>query len=154
LFSVPSFAQQRGPSTPDERARAIQVANRHAEDPLTKENRKEREWLLRWLIEVPDITVHLCTSILGPSALDDFKYSGELIAQVTFSQAAFVIQNPDKASDREAEYRAGLEGALKIYESILKLKPKARNAKLDELLGKRDRGELAAHLKEAMAGCK
>jgi hypothetical protein len=48
-------------------------------------------------------------------------------------------------------YPAGLEGALRVYEVLLKSRPDARLAALDDLLAKRDRGELAAHVEKVAA---
>src|SRR6202044_1724377 len=53
-------AQQRGPSTPQERARAIQTAKSLQAEPLAADIQEDREWLVKWLIEVPDISVKLC----------------------------------------------------------------------------------------------
>jgi hypothetical protein len=46
---------------------------------------------------------------------------------------------------------AGVEGALKVYQIILKSDAKARVAFLDDLVLKRDRGELIEALRPAVA---
>jgi hypothetical protein len=45
----------RGLSTPEERAKAIRVARGLERDPLGKDAAANRQWLLNWIIEVPDI---------------------------------------------------------------------------------------------------
>jgi hypothetical protein len=59
VFSTQAGAQQRGPSTPEERARAVQTAKSLQSDPLAPNVQEDREWLVKWLIEVPDISVKM-----------------------------------------------------------------------------------------------
>ena len=51
--------QKRGPSTPEERAKAVQIARALEGDPLQPGNKDMRTWFTLWLIEVPDITVQV-----------------------------------------------------------------------------------------------
>jgi hypothetical protein len=146
LFCLTVVAQSnRGPSTPEERATAVKSARLLETDPLNKDARKVREWFLRWLIEVPDISVEICTDYLPPLyGTKNKNNEAELVTQMTFSSAAFIIENPDKAKDKVAVNLAGLEGTIKMYESILKSKPNAKIDFLDQLIAKRDKGELGA----------
>ena len=146
--------QGRGPSTPEERARVVKIAHLLEANPLSKELKAEREWALRWLIEVPDISITLCSKLPDVSALGKYKYRGELIVQSTLSQAAFVIENPDMAKDLAAASLAGMESVLRSYKAILNENPKATSKYLDEMLDKRNREELAGFVKELAAGCK
>jgi len=70
-----------------------------------------------------------------------------------FSEAAFMIENPDKAKDSISVHAAGTGGALKVYEAILKDHPKAQLKALDEIIARRDKGEMQAHVQEAMKYC-
>jgi hypothetical protein len=155
LFAAVAFAQQnRGPSTPEERTRAVQYAHDLESNPLGPQARSEREWLTRWLIEVPDITVGVCSALLGSSLPDKKNFGPEILSQLINSEAAFVIENPDKANDKFLVYTAGVSGALKVYEIILKDHPKAHSKGLDDLIARRDKGELQDHVREAMKSCK
>jgi len=150
LFATTSLAQnQRGPSTAEERERAVKVARMLETDPFNKDAKKMREWLLMLLISVPDIHVELCTAYMPPEKPSDKNYGSEIFNQTLFSSAAFVIEHPDQANDRIAAHLAGVEGALKVYETILMTKPKAKSAFYDGLLEKRDKGELRAFVEEA-----
>jgi len=60
-----SAQQKRGPSTPEERAKAVQYAHNLETNPLGPQAKSEREWFTLWLIEVPDITVEVCPRLLG-----------------------------------------------------------------------------------------
>jgi hypothetical protein len=157
LFCVTVVAQSdRGPSTPDERATAVRAARLLETDPFNNDAKKVREWLLKWLIETPDISVEICADYLPALYGQKNKNNAaDLVMQMTFSSAAFIIENPDKAKDKVAVNLAGLEGTLKMYESILKSKPNAKIDSLDQLIAKRDKGELRAYVEDIAANkCK
>jgi hypothetical protein len=157
LLAVGAAAQpqaQRGPSTPEERQRFVTLAHKMEEAPLDKSLQPEREWALKWLVEVPDITVNVCTAPLGDFMKKKYKYSPEIVVQLTFSGGAFIIEHPDQAKDASAQYLAGVEGALKAYESILKTKPDAKSNVLDSLLDKQRNGTLAEYVRQMSSkGC-
>ena len=77
VFSTQAGAQQRGPSTPEERARAVQTAKSLQSDPLAPNVQEDREWLVKWLIEVPDISVKMCTTFFGDLGDSKNGYPGE-----------------------------------------------------------------------------
>jgi hypothetical protein len=150
LFATASLAQnQRGPSTPQERETAVKVARVLETDPFNKDAKKMREWLLIWIIGVPDIHVELCSAYMAPEKPTDKNYGSEIFNQTMFSSAAFIIEHPDEANDRVAVHLAGVEGALKVYETILTTKPKAKSAFYDGLLEKRNKDELRTFVDEA-----
>ena len=153
-FTIPAGAQQkRGPSTPEERAKAVQFAHDLENNPLGPQAKSEREWLTLWLIDVPDITVEICSRLLGPELPDKKKYGTEIFSQLMFAEAAFMIENPDKANDGISVHTAGVSSALKVYEAILKERPKAQLKALDEIIARRDKGELQERVKEEMKYC-
>ena len=150
LFANSSMAQnQRGPSTPQERETAVKVARVLETEPFHKDAKKMREWLLIFLIGVPDIHLELCTAYMPPEKSTDKNYGSEIFNQTMFSSAAFIIEHPDQANDRVAVHLAGVGGALKAYETVLATKPKAKSAFYDGLLERRNKGELRAFVEEA-----
>jgi hypothetical protein len=144
LCVVSASAQKRGPSTPEERAQTVRLARALETDPLNDSARPARAWLITFLTDVPDVNVTICTDLFGPLLKTKKDYAPELVTQPMFSEAAFIIEHPDKANDETAVHIAGVEGMLKAYESILKAKPKAHHQFLDDLIVKRDKGELAS----------
>lgn len=123
--------------------------------PLAKEAKDYRIKLFAFIAAAPDITVKFCTNVLGEQKRLKGDYDGELVTfQLLFSQAKFLIENPDKAQDDAAVYLAAVEGVLKTWEAIKTAKPKAKFPLLDELLQKRQAGTLADHVKTGMSGCK
>lgn len=146
-------AQDRGPSTPEERATAVKLARLLETDPLGPEAKDARRWFTVWLITVPDITVSMCSDLLGDMPHSAKKYSAEISTQTLYSGAAFIIEHPDRANDQVGVYQAGLEGALKAYEAIQQQKPKYVWPFLDELQQKRDSGTLQAFVETAARKC-
>ncbi|HKS30238.1 MAG TPA: hypothetical protein VJS44_20605 [Pyrinomonadaceae bacterium] len=143
--------QQRGPSTPQERGQAVNLTRFLEDDPLNEKAPEARRWLFKWLADVPDITITVCPEFLKPIMGKDKNYSSEILGQLIYGSAAFIIENPDSASDEAAVYLAGLESSLKVYESILKTKPKATWAFLDGLVEKRNKQELDDYVRDILS---
>ena len=144
-----------GLSTPEERAKVVALTRLLERDPLVENAPAARQWLQEWIIEVPDIRVHVCDDLLGHGLGDNYPYSRVVNLQAMFSAAAFAIEHEDKARDRIAQYHAGVQGGLRAYEVLAKSRPDAKSAFLDDFLAKRDRGELAEHVaKLANEKCK
>jgi hypothetical protein len=145
--------QQRGPSTPEERKRAVEIATLLENDPFNKDEKKLSQELLLFLIQVPDINVHICTNVLGDYKKIKGDYAPTITSQLTFSQAKFVIEHPDQANDAYQEYLAGVEGVLITYKNMKTAKPKIKIEPLEDLLAKQTARQLAEFVKSAMAGC-
>jgi len=154
LFTLQAQAQARKPSTPEDRAKAVEIAHALESDPLSKDAKAQRNWIVHWLIDVPDVNVKVCADLLKPLLDSNKNYSAEIFTQMVPSAAAFVIANPDRAKDDEAVYTAALEGSLRAYGTILKAKPKAKWPFLDDLIEKRDRGELTDYVRQVSSHCK
>jgi hypothetical protein len=99
---VVSSAQQRKPSTPEDRAKGVQLARNLEVDPVGKQARKSREWLEDWLIRVSDIYAPGCSSSF---LKDKSKFARELSFQIRASGAAFTIEHPDQADDPDARFQ-------------------------------------------------
>ena len=154
LLAAPLAAREpsapRGPSTSEERAKALAIIQDNEENPLGSKARDQRKWLVSWLAQIPDITVNACLIFDGIAAPGK-KDSDLVFGQTVFAQAAFVMQHPDKKSNLLAQYQAGVEGALRLYENLLKSKPKDRQPYLDNLLQRRAAGTLAEFVKERVS---
>ena len=146
--------QTEKPSTPEQLKQAVQIATFLETNPLAKEAKDKRAALLLFLIQAPDITVTVCSNVLGDSKKLKGDYESELVTQLTFSQAKFMIENPDKANDEAAVQLAGVEGVLRMWQAIKTAKPKAKFPLMDELLQKQQAGTLAEHVQAGLQGCK
>jgi len=148
-----AHAQERGPSTAEERARAVKVSRDLENDPLGKDAREQREWALNWIEKIPDITVNVCFDFFGKLPDPPRGHSKEIAMQMIISSAAFMIEHPDKVKDEQAIALAGLLGSLKAYQAVLKQDPAARWTYVDKLIVMREEGKLDDYIGETRRKC-
>jgi len=145
--------QKRGPSTAEERARAVKVAHQLEEDPLGKDAKDNRQWVIQWIIDIPDITVTECDDFFGTIPKTPRGRMREIVNQMVISSAAFMIEHPDKAKDEQAVAMAGLLGSLKAYQSILKEEPDSRWPYVDKVIQMREQGKLDEYVSDTRRKC-
>ena len=155
-MAVPAMMQsdsQRKPSTPEERKRFVEITRKLEQDPLNPELRADRDWALKWLEDIPDVNVTMCTPVLGDLGASRYRYAPQVGAQFGFGMAAFIIEHPNQTTDLNAQYLAGVESALKVYSAILKVRPSAKSEDLDELLDRQAQGKLDQTVRERAKDC-
>lgn len=153
LAPAMSIAASRGPSTPEERKQALENIRAWQGDPLGPKAKDQFGAVLRLLAEVPDLTVHVCT-LLDKLPKGEKKDASVIFGGEFMAQAVFVLDNAGKPDDLQAEYLAGVEGALHTYELLLTTNPKDRQPYLDDLIQRRNAGTLAQFVHErAAASC-
>ncbi len=146
---------QRGPSTPEERARFVSIAHKFEANPLDPTLTKDREWAILWLIQVPDVHVKMCTEVLGAAYnKEKYRHAPEITAQLLLSSGAFLIENSENTKDDKAQYIAAVEGVLKAYQSILREEPEAKSNALSDVLLKQSQGKLADFVHDSAKKCK
>lgn len=153
VLAAPRAALARGPSTPDERKRAVQTTRKLEKEPLSRTSMEARRWLFKWIVEIPDVNVTSCKGPLDALQQDEEGYGQLLYVQSIFGMAAFLVEHPEKKGDWIAVQTAGIESVLRAYESIRKADSEARWKELDRLAAARKSGGLAAIVKEEMAEC-
>ena len=146
LRAGPSTSLRASPSTLDEREKFVTLVRFLEREPLAANASATRQQLRDWITEVPDIRFKVCPGLLGGAVGTDYPYAREFNLQVVLSGAILTLEDPGEARDDVAVYTAGIEGALRTYEVLVKSRPDARLAALDDLIEKRDRGELVDHL--------
>jgi len=62
--SLPAYSADRGPSTPEERKQALEYIHDFEADPLGPNAIRDREWVIKWVIEIPDVHMNFCGAIL------------------------------------------------------------------------------------------
>jgi len=139
--------EKRGPSTPEERTKALAFIDNLEKNPLGPSAKDERQWLTIWLIEVPDIHVGFCTDLYPNRPKGDKADSSIISVQMMFSGARYAIQHPKSTADDINQYVAGVEGALRMYEVLIAQKPKDQQPGLDDLLKRREAGTLVDYVK-------
>ena len=144
---------QRGPSTSEERTRAVKVAHELEDEPLAKDAKDNRQWVIQWIVEIPDITVNVCFEYFGKVPTPARGHSKEIVNQMIISSAAYMIEHPDKAKDEQAVATAGLLGSLRAYQSILKSDPDSRWPYVDKIVQMRDQGKLDDFVSDTRRKC-
>jgi len=145
-------AQQRVPSTPEERAEFVRLAHTLEVDPLSDNAKAVRQRLRKWVNDVPDIHVPICSDLIGPVASSENNYGKEIADQIAISSAVFIIDNPALAQDYHAILFAGLKGALTAYEAIRAKEPNVKWSFLENLIKKNASGNLDSYVQNALTG--
>jgi len=153
LSAAAQSDSQRAPSTPEERKRFLEITKKLEQDPLNEALRTDRAWALKWLEDVPDVNVNMCTPVLGNLGDSRYRYAPQVGAQFGLAMASFIIEHPNQANDLNAQYMAGVEGALRAYKSILKTQPMAVSAQLEALTDLQDKGKLEKFVQERAKEC-
>jgi hypothetical protein len=136
----------------NEKEMIIKAARFLEEKPFDKEAKNIRAWAFTYAAETKDVTVIVC-GLSGPFLDKKVKFGSELLGQYLIGMTAFKVENPSNTDENAAQF-AGIESALKAYETMLKENSKAKAAKIDELLAKRNDGTLAKHVSDADCGKK
>lgn len=148
LLALPAAATDRGPSTPEERAKVVRLAAESTQDPL-KVHATEGRWFAKWIDEVPD----LAFGPEAPARWMEGAVTGDLrriaIFQYELGGVAYMIQHgladPRKAPDQGlAVHTAALEGVIRAYAALRDLKPGNRSPKMDEALARLEQGTFSA----------
>jgi hypothetical protein len=145
-----AFAQN---PTGNDKENLIKASTFLENNPFDKEAKGIRAWAITFASETKDVTVIICGGTASPFLDKKVKYGSELLGQYLIAMTAFKLQNPEN-TDENASQLAGIESALKAYENMIKEKPKGKAKTIDELVAKRDNGELKAFVEAANCGSK
>ena len=150
---APALAESRGPSTPEENARVVALAQLSDKDPIAAMTSAEGRWFEKWVEDVPDY-------MIGPDKAAFWGMStaakGDMKRVLRFhhgvSVAAFQVKNhildPEaNPAHVEAKTMAAMEGLLRAYESLLAKRPENRSEPMDQAIAARDKGTLADFIK-------
>ncbi len=148
-LASPAWAE-RGPSTPEERARVVQLAEAANRDPIGLMTSSDGRWFMKWSDEIPD---YMFGPDKGAFWMESGAAKGDLRRVMRFhhmlSTAAYQVQHgitdPEKdPAAMQAKTIAGIEGLLHAYESLRDKRPENRSDELDKAIALRDQGKLAA----------
>jgi hypothetical protein len=154
LLALIAAAIDRGPFTSEDRKEVIELIHAWQANPLGPQAKDQFAKVLKFLADVPEMTVHVCM-ILDKLPKGDKKDGNTIFGCAFMGQAAFEIGNVEKRADLLGEYEAGTESALHVYELLLKANPKDRESDLDDLILRRENGRLADFVKErSLAACR
>ena len=158
LSAAPATAQpaaKRGPSTPEERAKAVELVRILETAPASPEAAQARQWLDAWLGEIPDLTVKYCLSLFGTTKEAVTKeLPRDLTMQHAYSGAAYLIQNPGTGPGQTETLVAGLQGTLRAYQALKAEKTPDTYPLLEALLEKDRAGTLDVHVRTYGRNCR
>jgi hypothetical protein len=155
ILAAPALSAARGPSTPAERKKAVETTRRLERFPLAPNADADRKWLLKWIVDIPDINVRGCSGPLDALVQDEDggRHGRQLYAQSMFGMTAFMIEHPRQKDDWLAAQTAGVESTLRAYQSLVAVDPDTRREELDTLLEARRQGKLRDIVEKMMEGC-
>ena len=147
MLTLSASAKMRGPSTPEERARALDYIRSLEQKPVGLDTVEKRIWLTDWIVKVPDIVVHMKYPELESLDKVNDTYSNQLRVQAVFSQAAYLLLHPGDKDVARAR-AAGLAGTLRAYKAIQRFDPTAKYPVLDNLLSLEKQGKLVSYAEQ------
>lgn len=101
-----------------------------------------RNWNFKYLADTDEVSVVLCSELMKLIPQKKNKFKSELLLQLTFGTGVFKLENPDQKDNEAAATLAGMESVLRTYEAMVSENEKAKSEGMDELVAKRDNGEL------------
>jgi hypothetical protein len=153
VCATPAFAQTNAHSSPEDRQRFVSIVQSLERAPLNPSLQDDRKWAIQWLMDAPDVSVTVCTDSLEGVLTKAYTHSPDIVVQYTLAMAAFVIENPAKSNDPDAQQLAGIEGALNAYRAMRAAQPDEKSPALEKLLGMQSKGELPGFAHTAFLHC-
>ena len=151
--AAPAFAQSNAPSSPEDRQRVVSIAHSLERAPLDPGLQEDRSWAIKWLMDAPDVTINICPDAIPGMSGKDYAHNGEILVQYMVAMGAFIIENPGKSNDTDAQQLAGVESALNAYRVMLTAQPNYKSPGLEKLLGLQSKGELPGFVHKAFLSC-
>ena len=153
LAAAPCLGQGAAASSAEDKAQALALVKQLEDDPLASGAENARQWLTNFIVNAPDLYISTCPELLGPLNGQGKNGAPEIVGQLYFGNAAWAIQSPDKAADREAVFVGGIESALRVYDSLVKQKSRWRWSLMDDLRSRAKKGTLADYVRENVSRC-
>ena len=153
MVATTSVVNAAEATSAETKARMISLISKLESDPFTRDGRDIRGEVISWLTEAPDVTVKVCTNVLGDITKIKGDDGGTLVVQLMLSEAKFILEHPDKEADQLAVNVAGIEGVLRTYAAMRAVKPKLAIREFDQLAQLQTSGQLAAETDKRLATC-
>jgi len=145
---------KRGPSTPAERRRVVEITRRLEQAPFAKGADTDRIWLMTWIDEVPDVNIRYCPGPLY--GLIEGDYEGRTYwLQSLFGMSAYLVEHyaERETADWLKVQVAGLESAVASYRAARKGGEGTKLPALEKLAKAQAAGTLARVVREQMIAC-
>lgn len=149
LVGIAAAQEDGAPLTEPEKAEIVQVAREMEKNPTSEKFNDAQVRLFKRLVEAPNITVTICSTPAFEIGRKNKKVGQALTGLMLFGAAAHVLENPD-ATPRDQNVVAA-EAMVNAYEVLKSRDPKLKDKVGDELLEKKQRGELRKYLEETVS---
>jgi hypothetical protein len=153
LAGVAATAWAAGPTSPEMRAEMIRLIDQLEKYPNEQSAGGARTKVMDWLTEAPDVTVNVCGDLLGGLDKYNENQAGDLLMALMFSEAKFILQNPERAADDHAVHLAGVEGVLRTYAAMKGDDPNLKIKPMENLARLQAEQKLPEHVTKAMEKC-
>ncbi len=134
-------------------ARAAGAMRLPEREPLRDDAPQLRTTLLKWLIDSKDVSVNVCGDVAHSLTASKAEFHTEMMMQLMFSCAAYMIEHPDSSSNTPAIYRDGTLGTLRAYDAYRAARSKASIPELDGSAALNAAGRLDSFLVVALKDC-
>lgn len=146
-------AQAGKPSLTAAQQRFVSVVKQLERAPLDPNLKDDRAWAVRWLVAAPDLTISVCADSLGGVLESKYVHADMVVVQYMLAMGAYILENPGRVNDLDAQQLAGVESALNAYRAIRAAQSDQQSPALENLLALQGKGELAAFVKQAYRQC-
>jgi hypothetical protein len=153
-WSATHASPRRQAATPTEtKVRMIRLISDLEAHPFSDNAKAYRSETLKWLTEASDVSVTICPALFGD--FDAFKGNDGalLVAQMALSQAKFILEYPEKASDKRAVWQGGVQGVIATYSAMKTQNPKLKVKGAEGLADVHRQGKLSEFVDSAIAKC-
>ena len=117
---APVIAGARGPSTPDERRRAVETTRKLEKIRSPATRTRPGAGSSTGSSAIPDVQVRSCSGPLDVLVEDSGRFGRILYLQSIFGMATFVIEHPRAKDDWVSAQAAGIESVLRAYQSLVR----------------------------------
>jgi hypothetical protein len=144
-------ASVQATSTPEERARWVEIMHRLESNPLDESANKDGDWAFARIDGAGDFHVVVCVPLVGEFIDLKYKYRLLMLRQYILASASFQIENPPRVGeepDTNAMNLVAIRSVLKVYSAVLQRRPEAEWKPLDELVEQQSEGNLAGAVRK------
>jgi hypothetical protein len=135
----------------DAEARILTLSKWLEANPLAENRGEVVSEVMNWWIANPKLTLTACAL---PLSGKDGKAEAIMTVLGPIGTGAFLLENPTRRRDIFAANVAGIESALRAYETAVAQDEKVRSAFYDDLVRRMKAGELSAYVKDNFPKCK
>jgi hypothetical protein len=110
---------KRGPSTPEERQRFVDVTSELTKAPLNENLLDDAKWAVTWLHAVPDVYVKICQTPFVDLLGSGYRYAEQIFTVYVLSMGVYSIEHPGTTADETQRFLAGVEGPSRLIKQSL-----------------------------------